>query len=224
MTALRSALLFALLALPSCHDRRAADQRTFTEGMKEYLARRGDLCVGKSSWPIDVTPAEFNGNGRNAVQMPVLERLGLVHGEDTLAETQTEDGRVNHEVRRYELTPEGQRYYLARERGRGQTANAPPQKDLCVAKLSLDKVLSWAAPTTGATPRTIVKYTYRIEAAPWTNDPDVQRTFPMVARVIHGAGHNHLEEPFTLTNEGWVADDLLTESTPPPEVARAEHE
>jgi len=213
----------ALLLASSCHDRRAADQHTFTEGMKEYLARRGDLCVGKSSWPIDVTPADFAGHSRDAVQMPVLERLGLVHGEDTVTELRTEEGPVKREVRRYELTPAGQRYYLVRDGGPRSTSNAAPRRDLCVAKLSLDAVIGWDAPSDGAPlSHTVVQYTYHVDAAPWTSDPDVTRTFPMVARVLQGAGRDRLTEAFTLTKKGWVADDLLGKPGSSSEIARAE--
>ena len=48
----------------------------FTRAMNTYLEKRGDLCLAKSSWPIDVTQHEIDIGARNAVQMPVLERLG----------------------------------------------------------------------------------------------------------------------------------------------------
>jgi hypothetical protein len=149
--------------------------------------------------------------------MPVLERLGLVTGTDAVAEIATEDGPVKTDVRRYTLTPEGLRYYLPRDTRPGK----PASYDFCAAKVTLDKVVGWDAPTTqmvGA--HTTVEYTYRAEPAAWTNDPEAMRVFPMVARVLHGAGSDRLKEGFTLTNKGWVADELLDEAPAP--VARSE--
>ena len=212
------ASLFALLAVTACHERRAVDTQNFADGVNRYLERRGDLCVGKAIWPVDVTRAESVLGSRDALQMPVLERLGLVYGENAVSELQTEDGPVKREVRRYTLTSAGQRYYIAR----GGASGAPAKRDFCVARLSLDHVVGWEPTTGDLGAHTVVSYTYHADAPPWTSDPDVVRTFPMVDRVLRGAGTARLTEAFTLTSSGWVADDLLKESTAPAAVARAE--
>ncbi|HVW27416.1 MAG TPA: hypothetical protein VHC69_18760 [Polyangiaceae bacterium] len=205
------------LTLAACDDPRAPNEAHFTAGMRAYLARRGDLCVGKPVWPIDVSRDETRGGSRDAVQMPVLERLGLVKGTDAVADVDTEDGPVKVEVRRYTLTPEGTRYYLPRDARPGQT----PAHDFCAAKLTLDKVVGWADPSSKVVgSHTTVEYTYRAEGAAWTRDPEALRVFPMVARVLNGAGADRLKEGFTLTDKGWVADELLDEAPAP--VAKSE--
>jgi hypothetical protein len=55
----------------------------------------------------------------------------------------------------------------------------------------------------------LVHYTYHVDAAPWTRDPDARRVFPMVDRVVRGAGSAQLKEGFTLTPDAWVANELL---------------
>jgi hypothetical protein len=85
-----------------------------------------------------------------------------------------------------------------------------------VAKLTLEKVTDWQLTDRGAGQRgALVHYTYRVDAAPWTTDPDARRVFPMVDRVIRGAGRAELEEGFTLTADGWVANELLPVPSPP---------
>ena len=32
----------------------------FVAGMQDYLATRGDLCLAKNEWPIDLTPREID--------------------------------------------------------------------------------------------------------------------------------------------------------------------
>src|ERR1700759_3904937 len=72
-------------------DPKTPSRETFTQGMLSYLAVRGDLCLGKE-FPIDVTERERQAGARNAVQMPVLEHLGLVSSSAAMGQVPTEDG------------------------------------------------------------------------------------------------------------------------------------
>lgn len=199
-----------MIALGACTA--DADRETFTQGMHAYLAKRGDLCLAKYDWPIDVTPAQFAAGARNAVQMPVLQKLGLVSVSAASVETKTDNAVVATTVKRYQLTDNGKKYYLTRElrtlaADGGKTSH---HGDFCVAKLSLDKIVAWDAPANdSARKEVLVTYTYSVEAAPWLQDPDARRVFPMVDRVVQGARVARLQEAFALTKDGWVAKDLL---------------
>jgi hypothetical protein len=206
--------ILPLLLLGGCGKKTDAVQANFEDGMRTYLDRRGDLCLSKSSWPIDVTPHDAATGTRDALQMPVFERLGLVRGADATVDVTQDDGSIPVQVKRYELTEAGLREYRSHEIG----VNAAGQKvavgDFCVAKLMLAKVVRWeiAANATNASadrPRAVVSYTYEVAAEPWTRDPEIQRVLPAVARVISGARSAELKEAFTRTPDGWVADDLL---------------
>ncbi|HAT29550.1 MAG TPA: hypothetical protein DCW29_01460 [Janthinobacterium sp.] len=202
-----------LLLLAACGSEQQANLANFSKGMNTYLAKRGDLCLAKNSWPIDVTPAEGSGGSRNALQMPVLEKLGLVASSAATVEHSDEAGNPSTlQVRRYQLTDSGKRFYLARE-AHAQAPNNPyaaAGHDLCALKLSLDKVIGWETPTAqnkGAA-AVVVTYTYKVAPAPWTSDADVRRVFPVVDSLIRGAGVMQLKEPFVLTGTGWQAQDL----------------
>ncbi len=81
------------------------------------------------------------------------------------------------------------------------------QGDFCAAQLQLDKVVSWDPPkkVEGQT-RTTVKYTYKVaDAAPWTQDPDIKKVFPMMARILDRAGTQQLEQLVAWSGHGWVA-------------------
>ena len=209
MEPFRSSIAFAVLAasaaLAGCHAKGEPTRDNFTKAMNAFLTERGDLCLGKTTWPIDVTQREFQHGSRNALQMPVLEHLGLVQGSNEQAQIATDDGSVTVDVKRYRLTDSGQEYVRAR---------GAHESDFCVAKLSLDTIVGWelAGADAGASPRTaVVTYTYRIDAAPFTREPEVKRVFPAVDRVVQGAGTAQLKEGFTLTDSGWVADELLAD-------------
>jgi hypothetical protein len=201
MRRLRSLLALTILtALAACGRQRTLNRENLSRGMAAYLEQRGDLCLGKNFWPVDVTQREARSGARDAVQMPVLKRLGLVSSTETFAEVEEGEEKVPAKVQRYQLTDAGRRYFLPRGR-HGEALN-----DLCAAKLSLDQVVSWEA----ADPKhVVVTYTYKVKAAPWTRDPEARRVFPAVARVIQGEGAARMKEGFTLTSRGWIANDLL---------------
>jgi hypothetical protein len=212
MTGLPRIAILPLLLLGACGKKADVTQANFEDGMRTYLERRGDLCLAKTTWPIDVTPHDVAMGTRDAIQMPVFERLGLVRSSDATGEVTTDDGSLPVEVKRYELTEAGLRSYRTREIGVNAAGEKVAAGDLCAAKLSLAKVVGWdlpAATTPGDRRRAVVSYTYEVAAEPWTREPEMERVLPLVAHVVAGAGSAQMKESFTLTADGWVADDLL---------------
>jgi hypothetical protein len=197
-------LSLATATLAACSGGAPANRESFTAAVNDYLAQRGDLCLAKNAWPIDVTQREVDAGARNARQMPVLERVGLVVSSPANVEVDGDgEGTMKRvDVRRYALTDAGRKYYLKRVSARSG--------DLCAARLSLDRVTKWdlQKAVDGGAAQAVVTYTYRIAAAPWTDDAEVRRVFPVVAGVIGGAGKAELQETFTWTDAGWVAVDL----------------
>jgi hypothetical protein len=206
----RSVLAIGVLAsasLAACSHRDEPDAKVLGAAMQTYLAQRGDLCLAKSEWPIDLTQHEIDVGARNALQMPVLERLGLV--ESTVAEVDVDDEGTTHrmKVRRYSLTDAGRKFYVKHDAGAGSRGKAA-QSDFCAAHLSLDKIVNWSLTQNGSQRQAVVTYTYHVDAAPWTKDAEVQKVFPVVAGVIRGAGTAQLQEAFALGDAGWTAVDL----------------
>ncbi len=196
-----AALLCAAALLAGCQHEATVDPGALHAATELYLARHGDLCLGKPRWPIDVTPAEARAHARDAVQMPVLQHLGLVQAEDIALPATAEAPATA--ATRYTLTPEGQKYFIARKTATGTAAPA----DFCAAHLTLDRIVGWAPepghPAADGGP-VVVTYTYHVQPAPWAADADAQRVFPMVARVVQGAGSLQLRQAFTHGPEGWV--------------------
>jgi hypothetical protein len=198
--------LAGTLGLGACSKPTDASAANFTAAMNTYLARRGDLCLGKNSWPIDVTEREIDSGARNAVQMPVLEKLGLVSASVAEVDLKDDDEVSHHmKVRRYALTDAGRKFYLMRDTVQPDGRKIP-QGNFCAARLSLDKVVHWTGTPGGK--QMVVSYTYKADPAPWMKDADAQKVFPVVAKVLRGAGNAELTETFRLTDAGWVAADL----------------
>lgn len=168
-----------------------------------YLAGHGYFCLGKFDWPIDVSDAELAMKTNNAVQLPVLEKLGLVASSRINALQNTGETERSAPFTRYALTEAGKKFYLSRETVSGKTVH---HGDFCAGKLSLDKVVRWdeSPVTSGGTELTAI-YTYKITATQWAQDPNVQRVFPMLARVVKGNQKMQLEQRFRLADGAWVA-------------------
>jgi hypothetical protein len=214
-------LVAASLALGACHqpqvDPNAATTENFRNGMLAYLKARGDLCLGKYEFPIDVSAHQIQLATRDALQMPALEQAGLVSSCKAMGETKTEEGPVPTPVHRYQLTEAGRRYYLAREvPGQlGKNGKKIMRADLCAAKLRLDKIVGFELSRGLDHVSAVVTYTYQVEAAPWTKEPQIRQVFPAVAQVVLGAGSAQLKEGFTLGERGWVANELAASNTEP---------
>jgi hypothetical protein len=206
--------LSALTVFAGCHDKsQDVSRENFTATINDFLAQRGHLCLAKYDWPIYVTTDDFASGTRDALQMPVLEKLGIVTGKDMVVErTDPANGKkITANARQYQLTAEGQKYYLhIPEVVATATSRVTHPADFCAATLTLDKVVGWEKPTQveGKTATSVV-YTYKIDPAPWAKDADAQRVFPMIKRVIEGAGTMQLREGVHLTSKGWVADEVF---------------
>jgi hypothetical protein len=211
--------LAALAGAAGCRSKAGPSRDTFTRGMQAYVAARGDLCISRATWPVDVSENDVAIGTNDAVQMPVLERLGLVR-------SQVLPVRVNGvatplHVRRYQLTSAGREHYLDRRTREPMLPDDPAAArhgDFCVLRLALGQVESWEVQKNGAAPPTaVVSYTYTVDAPAWTNDAGFRKAFPAVARLIGGAGSAQLVEGFTLTADGWTANELLLH---PPSASR----
>ena len=203
------ALAFASLSSAAAEPADVPDRATAAAAVTRYLADHGDFCLGKMDWPVDISALDERARGRDVVQMPVLESLGLVRASAATAlrieGPEAEEGAAPQPVavRRYELTPLGRQFVHDRDVvvAAAYGDKLVRRRDLCAARLSLDQVVAVAP---GDAPRTFVA-TYTYEAAPvaWAAAPEFQRVFPMAARVIGGAHQLQLKQAFAWTEGAW---------------------
>jgi hypothetical protein len=74
-----------------------------------------------------------------------------------------------------------------------------------VAQLSLDKVVKWTPPEPlHGHVETLVKYTYKVKSADWMNDDQARKVFPVVDRIIHGAGVMEMTATVQQQGDKWV--------------------
>lgn len=183
--------------------------KLISAALTKHLSQQGDFCIGKFNWPIDVSAKDIELGSRDSIQLPVLEKLGLVSASaGNVMRKEDSETDVKVAVKRYSLTDEGKKYYLVKTMpslaANGKTV--VHQGDICVAKLSLDKVVRWdQTKTVNDHLETIATYTYKINATEWAKKSEVQTVFPMVARVINGEGTLQLQQRIRLIDKNWVA-------------------
>jgi hypothetical protein len=210
----RHLLLVAALCAPAATFAEPAtkpDPKALSAALASFLSQQGDFCLGKFDWPINVSEQDIRFGTRNAVQMPVLEKMGLVASSKGMA-TRTQD-KVEETVAvtRYALTDAGKAFYLQREAA-GDDAH---RHDLCAGHLSLDKLVRWSDPVEqGDHQELTVAYTYHFTGPKWSLDPEVQKVFPVLALVVHGEGSRQLNQRLQLKNGQWVAVNAVESARP----------
>ncbi len=191
--------------------------------VEAFLEQHGDLCFAWYTWPRDLTAEEQQSGMGPAVQFPVLERLGILRSvalrapkpKHTAAaavgaqssEPESEQLAPPVPTRRYSLTAKGQQYYLRKQHKTLDVHGMPEvhDADFCVAHLTLDKVVKWTPPETAdGTLETAIRYTYRVKAAPFMSDPEVQQVFPMADNIIRGEGKLLMNASAQLQDGTWV--------------------
>jgi len=203
--ALAATALLVVLATAGCSkpDSEAALRTSFDTGLRSFVAAGHDqICLGMYDWPMELTEAEAGAHSRHALQFPVFEKLGLV--TSTIVPAPKSDTNPDGAVKRYALTEEGRKYYIAHTHE--ERNGAVHKNDFCVAHISVAKVESWQIDSQDKQHQTAtVSYSYHIDPAPWMNDADAQRVLPMVAKVIKGAnGGLQLHQGFVQGPQGWV--------------------
>jgi hypothetical protein len=194
-------LTWALVSV-ACAARGASpelSEKAFKPAVEGYLAAKGDFCLGKFTWPIVVTASDQQHASRDAIQMPVLEKLGLV----------VSVAANDLDARSYDLTAEGRKYYLLKKTYTQGPLDAPVEHpgDFCAARLTLNRVVGWLPVTVvDGREQTTVRYTYRLAfVAPWARDPGVKKAFPMIDHIVSGEGTQQLVQVFARVNGRWVA-------------------
>ena len=199
------ALAAALAACSTSHDANAPTAENLAAPLDDYLAQRGDICLAMVDWPIDLTEAEAGAGARHAIQFPVMEQLGLVHS--TIVAVPKSSENPDGAVKRFELTDAGRKFYKPHASAARGAEQQQPANDFCVAHLKREQIVDVKVDASNAQhPMAVVSYTYQIDTAPWMQNADAQRVFPMVARIANGAGGKlQLRQGFTRGDKGWVA-------------------
>jgi len=173
------------------------------------LSEHGEICVAKYDWPIDVSARDIAAHTRDSIQMPVLERQGLVSSREGYVVYRDDQGEERVPTRRYVLTEAGEGLNKAHEvtlRAPGGGDGATHHRDLCAGRLELQRIVRIDAP---AAEHASVAYQYRFKAEPWVMPDEVRRVFPMLDTLLQGQGRMEMQQGFHRDGEAWVADTTL---------------
>jgi len=195
----------SLVALSACNSARKPSDKTFTKAINEYLAKHGEACtvIGRP-FPIDIPRLEQNQQYEIGPKLMALEQAGLVQGVETTAVIHgmldpLRGSTPPQPVKRYELSPEGRKYFQQIPGALGQTSG------FCYGRKSVGSVVKWTEPATiGTSFQTGVTYTYRIvDAASWAQRPEVQQAFSDIRTTVNGQSKTIEVVGLQLTSKGW---------------------
>lgn len=165
--------------------------------LDRFLETKGEVCVAKPDWPIDVSARDVAARTRNAIQLPVLERAGLVTAREGYVDWRDEHEAVERvPTRRYELTEAGRQAMKPARDGR---------PDLCAGRIEVERIVN----VDGQSDHASVRYLYRFKAEPWVQDADVRRVFPMLDTLLQGQGRMEMQQGFHVDGAAWVADSTV---------------
>ena len=155
--------------------------------------------MAKADWPIDVNARDVAARTRNSIQLPVLERQGLVSAKDGYVDWRDDENQAVERVstRRYELTAAGREAMKPAKNGK---------PDLCAGRLEVDRIVSVSGTDEG---RASVHFQYRFKAEPWVQSDEVRRVFPMVDALLQGEGRMEMQQGFHVEGAAWVADSSV---------------
>ncbi|MBF6989470.1 hypothetical protein [Cupriavidus sp. IK-TO18] len=216
-TAFSTALLAAALTA-GCGSKTDPNEKNFGAALSQYLEKKGELCLGFSKWPIDVTETDLRLEktmpSGTAGRMAALERAGLVSSAMTEIEEKSyiTGTPMKFTVKRYTVTEAGKNYYREWEVDSFRSDGVKKVKlgDLCYGRKALQKVVKWEGPMKlGDYQEAGVTYLYKIDGlSDWAKRPEIQATFPTIPRTLEGAGKTLQTHGVKLTSEGWEANGL----------------
>ncbi|HEV2417011.1 MAG TPA: hypothetical protein VGX94_04350 [Terriglobia bacterium] len=194
-------LIASLLPLAACNSVKEPSDANFRTAINQYLAKHGRACawIGQA-FPVDVSELEQKSQSGTGPEMAALEAAGLIRSSDTVALTPgIYSSSTPHQVKRYEPTAEGRKYFQQVAAVLGQSAG------FCYGEKTVDAIVKWTEPVkTGPYSQTEVTYTYKIaDLAPWAKRPDVQREFGDVRTTVAGISKSDEIIDLQLTNHGW---------------------
>jgi hypothetical protein len=193
------------LFLAACNDVKRPSPGNFTRAINLYLAKQADVCTASvRQFPVDVPRLEQKEQYGIGPKLAALEQAGLVHSSDTTAVVHgmldpLQGSTSPQPVKRYDLTPEGKKYFQELPNPLGQTGA------FCYGQKTVDSIVKWTEPMTmGAFSQTEVTYTYRIvNLSGWAQRPDVQHVFSDVRDTVNAASKTNQIAGLQLTNQGW---------------------
>ncbi len=205
LTALR---VCVVLLASGCHSAKSPNTSNFTKAINQYLDKNGGECISPlRPLPIDIPVADLAQTSAIMAQLSALEKSGLVAGKTMTVVPQTPLNPFSisrpapQPVKRYDATPEGNRYL------RSYFTSIGRAEGFCYGVRQVASIVKWDEPVTqGGYAITSVTYTHKIDRlADWAKSPEMQQAFPLLKSSFGLVG---TEQRATLhpTNQGWEVD------------------
>lgn len=190
----------ACVALSACSsNKKEATEENIAKAVSAALEHGGAQCNHIGDLPAEYPVAKIKalrGVSGGPDGLEALVRAGVLIETDTTVTVGIEQGGVRVPGKRFEKTEAGQKFI-------------DDKGYLCYGRMTLDKIVSWTPPaSTAGVTETIVTYQYRLEDQPdWVKQPDIQKAYPEIGKLVAGAGHTPVRMPLVQTEDGWISEE-----------------
>lgn len=177
----------------------------FAKAIDQYLDKNGAECISPlKPLPVDIPVADLAQASPIMAQMSALEKSGLVTGKTMTVVPQTPLNPFSvsrpapQPVKRYDATPEGNRYLHSYFTSIGRA------EGFCYGVRQVTSIVKWDEPVTqGGYSVTTVTYTHKIDRlADWAKSPEMQQAFPTLKNSFSLVGTEQ-RATLHLTNQSW---------------------
>lgn len=198
-------MLFGMLALAACGDKKAASAENFKAALTDHFQHHCIFItpsVGLAAFPVTVTGDDDTARYDALVDAGLLSASGTASEHPGLLGI----GTVRTQSKVYALTDKGKSLFQ-----NGDAAD----RGFCAGHYQVDSVgqFTQPAPQDGTTVST-VNFTVTPQLEDWVSNPSVQSRYGAQLAQLHRTD-DHAK--LVLTNDGWkVAPDAGAAAAPPP--------
>jgi len=195
----------SLIVFCGCNGAKKPNAANLKSAIDQYLPTQNRTCVTiDGQFPHDVPVGDKSST---AAELSALEQSGLVQSVNatavvrSLANSLSLSPQKPVPVKRYTVSPEGQKYFQ-------KVLDVSGRLDgFCYGHEEVATIVNWTEPQTqGAYTETTVTYTGTISTlAAWAKAPEVQQAFPSIQTTLNDVRQNQTVA-LHLTNKGWVVN------------------
>lgn len=205
-------LIASALVLISCNDPKKANETNFKAAAQEYINTKYPFCylLTGNALPFEISTGEASTSAIGYFHELANAKL-ITETEVSRKQLKFGSNDIETIKYRYELTPEGQKFYKA---GKNTGPIVGSNRGFCFGRATVDKIENFTVPSDAMGNKMAkVVFTYSVSGIPdWAKNPELvkyssqlQRDLASNEKPVKNSG------TYLLTDKGWVHQELVNQ-------------